>query len=231
MYVRPSAEYRTVLLNALRYPWAPAAQHAADAIVKLNLQDAVPDLLSMLNEPDPRALFVVKKVGEQPKTMVRELVRVNHHRNCMLCHVPIAELPREMTRVRVPEIPMGPVPSPQDRLPPSSSAVYYGFEPGITVVRADVTYLRQDFSVKQKVEKNGKWPELQRFDFFVRTVELTEKEAATRKPAPGLSEYHSTIVAALYGLTGQTQNVVAADLKRETDAGRIPGNAKSSGLR
>ena len=35
-------------------------------------------------------------------------------------------------------------------------------------VRGDITFLRQDFSVPQKVPSHGVWPERQRFDFMVR---------------------------------------------------------------
>jgi hypothetical protein len=45
-------------------------------------------------------------------------------------------------------------------------------------VRADVTYLRQDFSLLQQVVKPDKWPAWQRFDFLVRTRELPAQEAA-----------------------------------------------------
>jgi hypothetical protein len=45
------------------------------------------------------------------------------------------------------------------------------------LVRADVTYLRQDFSQLQKVPDAKPWPEMQRFDFLVRTRVLTEADA------------------------------------------------------
>ena len=57
---------------------------------------------------------------------------------------------------------------PSEAPPPGgpTSPQYYDGD-GI-FVRADVTYLRQDFSVMQSVENPGKWPALQRFDFLVR---------------------------------------------------------------
>jgi hypothetical protein len=39
-----------------------------------------------------------------------------------------------------------------------------------------VTYLRQDFSVLQTVEKPGKWPKMQRYDYVVRVRPPTEDE-------------------------------------------------------
>ena len=41
----------------------------------------------MLDDPDPRAP-VVWEENKKRVQEVRELVRVNHHRNCLLCHAP-----------------------------------------------------------------------------------------------------------------------------------------------
>lgn len=77
------------------------------------------------------------------------------------------------------------------------------------LVRIDVTYLRPDFSVLQAVGDASPWPEMQRFDFLVRTRELTEQEAATyrQKLTTGdsgrLSPYHRAALAALRELTGR----------------------------
>jgi len=203
LYDRNRKEYSSVLIKGLRYPWAPIARHAAEAIMSLNLQDSVPELAAMLDEPDPAAPYVVKPLNEKPKTMVRELVRVNHHRNCLLCHAPSDSNGRNL--------PVGPVTSMQESLPPSSSVVYYAPRSGSTLVRADVTYLRQDFSVMQEVEDSGKWPQMQRFDFFIRSREMSESEAIARKmPAGAISEYHGSVLAVLRGLTGQDHPVNTA---------------------
>src|SRR5262249_42339003 len=45
-------------------------------------------------------------------------------------------------------------------------------------VRADVTYLRQDFSVLQSVENESKWPKQQRYDYVVRVRPPTLDEQA-----------------------------------------------------
>src|SRR5262249_17665458 len=68
-----ASEARPVFLHALRHPWTVAAEHAALALVALNDTKAVPDL---------------KRLQRQPRnpTRLRELVKVNHLRNCLLCH-------------------------------------------------------------------------------------------------------------------------------------------------
>ena len=69
-------------------------------------------------------------------------------------------------------------------------------------VRVDVTYLRQDFSQLQPVEDANPWPEMQRFDFLVRTRTVTEAEAADYrekldKREPGRpSSYHAAALVA-----------------------------------
>ena len=50
---RPTQEYQGFLVEALRYPWPAAADHAAEALVALNLTAVVPDLVQMLKEPPP----------------------------------------------------------------------------------------------------------------------------------------------------------------------------------
>jgi hypothetical protein len=172
------------------------------------MKDAIPDLVAIFSQPDPTAPFAVKADDGKEKMMVRELVRINHHRNCMLCHPPISEaaLADPKSARAFSAMPVGPVTSMQDPLPPSSSTVYYAPRRGITLVRADITYLRQDFSVQQLVKNPGDWPELQRFDFFVRTRELTDLERIVRKgrgPAPEISPHTQAVLDALEGLTGK----------------------------
>ena len=54
--------------------------------------------------------------------------------------------------------------------------VAYYRAPSGYFVRADVTYLRQDFSLEHFVPDADPWPEKQRFDYFVRTRPLTNDE-------------------------------------------------------
>jgi hypothetical protein len=60
---------------------------------------------------------------------------------------------------------------------PATTPQYY--ERGGSFVRADVTYLRQDFSVVQMVANPGVWPGHQRYDFLVRLRPLAAKEVQT----------------------------------------------------
>jgi hypothetical protein len=157
---RPAKEYRPVLLAGLRYPWAPAADHAAEALVNLDDRDAASDLAGLLDKPDPAAPFQDK----DKSWMAPELVRVNHLGNCLLCHAP--SLAKD-DPVR------GVVPERGKPIP----VVYYE-DPRGDFVRADVTYLKQDFSAIQTVSgpDRGAWPRLQRFDYLIRTRELNKDE-------------------------------------------------------
>ncbi len=154
---REPAEFRSVLLKGLNYIWAPAAQHADEALVAVNDQEARADLLALAAKPDPRA----PRKKESGGWSVHELSIVNHLRNCLLCHAPEVE-----TGVR----PTGNTPSPGEPLP----VAYYST--GLAPVRADVTYMRQDFSVIQEVENAAPWPTKQRFDYFVSERDLTPNE-------------------------------------------------------
>jgi hypothetical protein len=166
---RPTKDCAPILVQGLRYPLPVASTRAADALVQLQCKDALAGLVDVLDQPDPRAPMKQKIDGKEV-TVVRELVRVNHHRNCLLCHAPAnAEgMPRDVLTV--------PVPLPDQLLP---SQVYYGPSRSPDIfVRTDITYLRQDFTMMMRVEKVHPWPELQRFDFLVRTRVLSAEEAA-----------------------------------------------------
>jgi hypothetical protein len=198
--VRRERDYTDVLLGGLRYPWPDVARRSAEAMVKLDRTDLIGQLVDFLDEPDPRAP-VAKEVDHKKVFEARELVRVNHHRNCLMCHAPAntGNVAAETLTAAVPT-PQAPLPSP--------SQGYQNSIPDI-LVRLDVTYLRQDFSMLQAVADANPWPEMQRFDFLVRTRTLTEKEAdayreqlATKEPGV-LSPYHRAAVAALRELTGR----------------------------
>jgi hypothetical protein len=196
---RPAKEYAHILTDALRYPWAPAAEHAAEALVALQMAEAVPQLVNLLGEPDPGTPFLWPVKGKQVLVQ-HEVVRVNHLRNCLLCHAPSTS---EKDLVR------GPVPTPGEALPSSATLYYYEERSGATLVRADITYLKQDFAVMQPVAKPGAWPTYQRYDYLVRVRALTFKELVafearqhTAKPQP-LSAHQQAILFALRGLTGR----------------------------
>ena len=163
---RLADEFKDVLLKAIRSPWPAASEHAAEAIAALELKSLVPELVGLLGEPDPRFPFVVQgKTGKT--TMIREMVRINHMTNCCLCHA-LSSSKDDLVRGRIP--------TPGQELPPS----YYQADDGL-FVRADMTYLRQDFSVFQPVENPGKWPAFQRYDYLVRTRTATTKEISVAK--------------------------------------------------
>jgi hypothetical protein len=190
---QPSSVSRPLLLEGLRYPWAPVADHAAEALIGLGDIEAVPTLVGLLDEPDPS----LPHENANGKWVVAELVRVNHLRNCLLCHAPSF---REDDCVR------GLVPTPGDPVPRG----YNGTRQG-TFVRADVTYLRQDFSVMHPVENAKPWPNVQRFDYLVRRRELTYTEtaahlasiaAAGRDAHPQSYPQRQAVLFALRELTG-----------------------------
>ena len=158
---RPAAEYQPMLLSGFRYPWPPAADHASEALTALRCADAVPDLINILKEPDPKIPFLVKE-KDKDVLETRELVRVNHLSNCMVCHAP--SLSKD-------DLVRGRLPMPGEDPPP----LYYGAASGL-FVKADTTFLRQDFSVVQPVAVSGKWPGDERFDYLVRTRPLTKAE-------------------------------------------------------
>src|SRR5208283_4180994 len=102
-------------------------------------------------------------------------------------------------------------------VPSESMVAYYRPSTPDMLVRFDVTYLRQDFSIKLPVADADPWPEMQRYDFLVRTREVTEEEALAYRNAlqtsgvEGVSPYHRAALSALRELIvaegGPTANV------------------------
>jgi hypothetical protein len=192
---RPAEEYRDTILAGLDYAWDPVADHAAEALVALDLKTAVPQLVQMYLHAGPEENPVEPKVSlRRPK--FRELVRINHLRSCVLCHAPSSS-DGDLLRAGVP-VPGQPLPS-------IGSPQPYGT--GSFFVRADVTFLRQDFSVLQPVPDSGVWPSHQRYDYVVRAVsgqapELGDRAARQREAR------RQAVLFALGGLTGgQGKNV------------------------
>jgi hypothetical protein len=205
---RPAKEYTDILLTGLRHPWPAVVEEASKVIVQLERKDLVPQLVAILDELDPRAPFERDVAGEK-QTVVRELVRINHHRNCLLCHPPgntpdvrISKFGRPM------EIAAGAVPSPGQPFPSTPSGYDPNASPDI-LVRADITYLRQDFSRLEKVADAAPWPEMQRFDYLVRTRKVSAAEAAayqdwlTQQGPAYVPPHHQAVHAALRALTGR----------------------------
>jgi hypothetical protein len=195
---RPFDEFATVLFAGFRYPWPAAADHAAEAVVALRRTELVPDLVKLLNEPDPAMPVKVEK-----KYLVQEVVRINHLCNCMLCHAP--SLAQE-------DLVRGRVPQPGEEPPP----LYYHDRTGL-FVRADRTYVRQDFSVVQPVANPGKWSGSQRYDYLLRTRTLTKTEQTAYQKAerenklPRGYPQQESVLFALRELTGKDYGRTAED--------------------
>jgi hypothetical protein len=208
---RPPEEFRAVLLDGFRHPWPPAAEHAAEVLIALNDRSALPDLTRLLDGPDPAAPVR----GADGRWRMTELVRVNHLGNCLLCHAPSASGDDDHGGAT------GLVPRRGEPLP----RLYYDGQDG-DFARADVTYLRQDFSLMQEVSKSGKWPAVQRFDYLVRTRELTAKEAFDRLQKPAGARVDSAQRQALYFTVRQLSGADAeaeAGPKRQRAKDEAPG--------
>ncbi|MCI0378813.1 MAG: hypothetical protein L0215_14490, partial [Gemmataceae bacterium] len=84
------------------------------------------------------------------------------------------------------------------------------------LIRADITYLRQDFSMMMQVPDAKPWPEMQRYDFLVRTRVLTAEEEKTyrelldKRATKWVSPNQQAALTALRALTGQDAGPSAA---------------------
>jgi hypothetical protein len=189
---RPPRAYRGLLLAGFRHPWPPAAAHAAEAFVALGDKGAVPRLEELADEPAPGLPAPV--AGRAGPVAVREMVRVNHLANCLLCHPPSLDR-KDPVRGVIP-VP-GRSPGPR---------VYYQGDAADLFVRADLTFLRQDFSLPQPVADPPKaWPAAQRFDYLVRVRPPTAADWwRARDGAERLTRGYQTAVRfALRELTGE----------------------------
>lgn len=204
---RNADDYRPMFLYGLRYPWTPAADHAAEALIALADRKSVPTLVDMLVKPDPTTPVLDTR---RRTYYVPEVVKINHLANCYLCHAPSFQTTDPIR---------GLVPTPGQPLP----VQYYEGQVG-EMVRADVTYLREDFSIMLPVSQASPWPETQRFDFLVRMRELKKDElpkygieVGSTEPVPPadaaapLSPYRQAIVFALTRMTGKD---LGADAER-----------------
>lgn len=206
--VRREKDYTDVLVKGLRYPWPAVAKRSAEAIAKLERADLIPELLNALEATDPR-LPTVKDEDGKKVASVREMVKMNHHRNCLMCHAPAGSGTPNPNAITAEVAVQG------QSLPSPFEGGYRQSTPEL-MIRLDVTYLRQDFSAMLPVAEAHPWPEMQRFDFFVRERKLTEDEVATyrdklvSKEEGVLSPYHKAAVAALREMTGKDAAPTAA---------------------
>jgi hypothetical protein len=205
---RRQQDYADILVNGLSYPWPAVAERASATIARLGRVDLVPQLKKVLEKPDPRAPET-RLVNGKPKTFVRELVRMNHVQNCMLCHAPAAPGIRQ-DDVALAEQTLEDDSTVQIPIPGEAITQYYGRAIPDLLVRFDVTYLRQDFSVALPVEKADPWPRMQRYDFVVRAREVIEQEARAWRevlPADSASPYHRAARAAIAALSRREPEV------------------------
>jgi hypothetical protein len=224
------------LMQGFRYPLPEVAKRAADALIRLDCTDAVPQLVDLLDEADPRMPFAKNDHGKK-RAMVNEIVRINHHRNCILCHAPFDDatnnlpamfqkpfvLKGDITRPESEaseQMVSGPggsekvrfnskvnvkssivaapslaslIPLPNEPLPSISDGGYGSNTFADISVRFDMTYLRQDFSLMLPVIDAAPWPTMQRFDFLVRTRELSPEEVQEyRQNAPTTAASYTT---------------------------------------
>jgi hypothetical protein len=208
---RPWRRYAPVLLRGLRYPWPPVADHAAVALRTLAPREAIGSLVDLLDLPSPS--LPVWDAQTQQYT-VREVVRVNHLRNCLLCHAPSASKDDGLVR--------GLVPAPGQ--PPPS--LYYEAQNG-DFVRADRTFLRQDFSVQLLDEDAGPWPREQRYAFVTRLRALSLGEMADL-PAPSANyPQREAVLYALRGITGKDGGTTSQEWRERL--GIVPAKRSLTG--
>jgi len=185
---RSREDYEPVFLAAMQYPWPRAAEHAAEALVALQDREVLPSLIVLLDRPDPDLPIKVTRDNREISVQ-REIVRVNHLANCVMCHAPSFER-GDLVR--------GAVPAQDKPIPAAATAPAY-YETGGQFVHADMTYLRQDFSVVQPVSAPGVWPGYQRYDYLVRV----RKSSAEISVKAETSAYREAILFALRELSGK----------------------------
>jgi hypothetical protein len=198
---RPREDFRDVLRGGFQYPWTPVADHAAEALVALDDQESVPQLINLLQMPDPSE----PRLRAGGRYLVRELVRLNHQTNCLACHAPAAT-----NHDPVP----GVVPGFTVTNVSGGSGGYGSSGPRqVTVapllVRADITYLRQDFSIQQPSAPILVGTDLTlglRFDYLVRTRTLSEpalRKLRPLSPDEPKGQQRQALLFALRELTGK----------------------------
>jgi hypothetical protein len=220
---RPVSEYEPALIAGLRYPWPALADHAAEALVALDLRDAVPKLVPLLDARDLSEPYPVDQ-GSTRRAVVPELVRINHLRNCLLCHSYSASLADPVRGLAPNAEHLVPLPASGARTPTNGKSWGGGGGSRVSVVtptfvRADITFLKQDFSVDQPVPSHGRlWPADQRYDYLVRLRPLNADGLLVwqdkLKDFRTAEAQRETLLFALRELTGEDAGPSAEDWKR-----------------
>ncbi|MFO0863986.1 MAG: hypothetical protein U0744_04925 [Gemmataceae bacterium] len=191
---KPGSHYDGAIRLGLRYPRPEIAVRTMELIAKRERMDWADALVKLLEEPDPRD----PKLSDDGKSyLVREVVKIRHLDNCLLCHPPArrgseAMVTGQLSGILWQEF----LAAPRKQIPNAGGQFGFGgynqggiagfnrtgFQDGPSV-RFDVTFLRQDFSLKLAVTaeeqgvSKGAAIKLERFDFLVRTRKLTPAQA------------------------------------------------------
>jgi HEAT repeat protein len=195
---RKLSDFRHILLSALRYPWPPVADHAAEALVALDDHDAVPSLISYLKKPDPQQPILTG----QNHSLIHEVVRIHHQSNCLMCHSPAVSGWKDPVAGRVPGVFL------TGTIEGQGGGYHSSTLPRVTssplLVRADIVFLRQDFSVSTAPAGAPSTID-HRFDFLVRTRPVKPQELSEFKTAAKTSSYpqRESVLWALREITGK----------------------------
>lgn len=219
---RPGSQFDEIIRLGLRYPRPEIAVRTMDLIVKTKRIDWADAIIDLLEEPDPRAPTAV---NNGKSYVVRELVRIRHHDNCMLCHPPAQRgaFANDLTLFNT-NLWSEFMATPRKQIPtgePNQGIGGWGgfrgnrsgFQEGPSV-RFDVTFLRPDFSLNLSGDavQNGVATnvggETERFDFVVRTRKLTPAQAREyqkelARDSGERSPYRTIALSALRQLTKQ----------------------------
>lgn len=239
---RPREHYRDILLMGLQYPWTPANENAAFAFVKLQDRQIAPAVQEMLMTRQPRDALSMPRY---PQTvLVREPVRIRHASNCLMCH-PGSINEKDLVRMEIPKQAnpgVEPRGGRQQGTNSTGSDSKYGDSPSPNslFVRADVTFLRPDFSVQlpnprpltKKPIRVFSTPlenlPRERFDFTVRTRLATpqEKKLLVEEPShPALFPNRPALLYVLYHLDHPNYVKAVRKIKAEMERnGYLPIN-------
>jgi hypothetical protein len=231
---RPRHHYREILLMGLQYPWTPANENAAAALVKLRDRPISPYVLEMLETQRPRDVLPLP--GNTNAALVREPVRIQHQSNCLMCHPGSVNL-KDLVRIDIPKQANPTLVRDSNGLcapSSSSSSLNSSNIPDLELsIRADITFLRPDFSVQLPVPRQlTKRPNRvnssplenysrDRYDFTVRTRLATPQEQTllSNEPYhPALYPNRSSLLYVLYHLDGPSYvravRKIKADMER-----------------
>ncbi len=203
---RPRDAARPVFVNAFRYPWPRAAIHAAEALTALGDDEIAPLLVAQLDKPDPALPYTTA----DGRVMVRDVVHLDHVQNCLICHAPAFNGRDPVVGIDPVTIrPNSTLENPNLRYP---SQVLRGDQrSGIwannLLIRADVQFVRQDFSVTFPVRPVFDLLQGRRIDFVVRTrqlkgEELREYRKQEQSPTKNYPQRDATLTA-LKAVTGR----------------------------